>query len=76
MYKRQRNGKHQIVIVETLVQAVIRESHDEVYIAHPGVHRNYNLVSLNYWWPGIRKAIEDYVKTATPAKGARPPEIL
>jgi hypothetical protein len=62
MYKRKRNGKHQLVITETLLQDVIRESHHPMYIDHPGVQRTYHLVSLNYWWPGMTRAIEDYVR--------------
>jgi len=37
-------------------------NHDPVYVAHPGVKRTYDLVSLNYWWPGMRNSIKDYVK--------------
>jgi len=68
MYKRQRNGKHQLVIPETLVQAVIRESHDPIHTAHPGVERTYNLVSLNYWWQCMRMDIEDYVRNCDPCQ--------
>jgi len=35
---------------------------DPVYVAHPGVKRTYDLLSFNYWWPGMRNSIKDYVK--------------
>jgi hypothetical protein len=31
-------------------------------LVHPGVKRTYDLVSLNYWWPGMSNSIKDYVK--------------
>jgi len=41
---------------------VIRENHDAAYAAHPGVKRTCELLALNFWWPGMRKSVEDYVK--------------
>ena len=37
MYRRQQNGKHQLVVPETLIQEVIRENHDLTFVAQPGV---------------------------------------
>jgi len=37
MYRRQQNGKHQLVVPQTLVQDVIRENHNPNYVAHPGI---------------------------------------
>jgi len=54
-------------VPETLIIEVIKENHDPVYISHPGTKRTYDLISLCYWWPGIRKSIADYIKTATRA---------
>ena len=39
MYRRQQNGKHQLVVPQTLIQDVIRENHDPRYVAHPGIKR-------------------------------------
>jgi hypothetical protein len=48
MYRRQRNGNHQLVIPEVLVQDIIKENHSPLFAAHPGVHRIYSLIALNY----------------------------
>jgi transposase InsO family protein len=60
-YRRQRNIKHQFLVPRALVKRVIRENHDPVYAAHPGMKRTCELLALNVWWPGMRKSIEDYV---------------
>jgi len=67
MYRRRTADKHQLVISKTLVQDIIKESHDRIYAAHPGI-RTHDLLALNYWWPGMRKSIEDYVKNCEPCQ--------
>jgi hypothetical protein len=62
MYRRQTGDKHQLVVPRALIPDVIKENHNPVYVAHPGVNRTYKLLSLNYWWPGMRRFIEDYIK--------------
>jgi len=62
MYRRQTGNKHQLVVPKNLIHHIIKVNHDPVYVAHPGVKRTYDLVSLNYWWPGTRNSINDYVK--------------
>ena len=41
MYRRRQNGKHQLVVPETLLQEVIRENHDLIFVAQPGIQRTY-----------------------------------
>jgi len=62
MYRRQTDNKHELVVPKTIIHHIIKVNHDPVYVAHPGVKRTYDLVSLNYWWPGMRNSIKDYVK--------------
>jgi len=46
----------------SLIYDVIKESHNPVYVAHPGVKRPHDLTSLNYWWPGMRRSIVDAIR--------------
>ena len=62
IYRRRSNDKHQLIISNTLVADVIRENHDPVYIAHPGIKRTFELLALSFWWPRMRKAVEEYIK--------------
>jgi len=47
---------------------VIRTNHDPVYVAHPGMKRTFDLISLLYWWPSMRKSVEDYVRKCDPCQ--------
>jgi hypothetical protein len=62
IYRRRRQGRHQLVVPTSIIQDVIRANHDPSYIAHSGINRTHSVIALNYWWPGMRKSIEDYVR--------------
>jgi len=59
IYRRISQDRHQLVVPKSLIQDVIRANHDPSYIAHPGIKRTHNVIALNYWWPGMRRTIED-----------------
>ena len=68
MYRRQQNGKHQLVVPQSLIQDVIRENHDPKYVVHPGIKRTYSLISPNYWWPKMRETVEQYIRRCEPCQ--------
>ena len=68
MYRRQSNNKHQLVVPQTLVQDVIKANHNHPYVVHTGDKRTHRLISLNYWWPGMRRSIEEYIKGCDPCQ--------
>jgi len=35
---------------------------------HPGVKRTDDLISLCYWWPGMRKSIAEYARKCDPCQ--------
>jgi hypothetical protein len=42
---------------------VLQDCHDSPMAGHYGVHKTVELVSRQYWWPNLRKYIEDYIRT-------------
>jgi hypothetical protein len=42
---------------------ILRARHDSPSAGHPGQTKTYDLVSRNFWWPGIRNYIKKYVKS-------------
>jgi hypothetical protein len=66
MYRRQPTDRHQLVIPRTLVQKVIKENHNTIFVAHPGV-RTHDLIS-NYWWPSMRSQQKTMCKSVNFAK--------
>ena len=62
MYRRRSCDIHQVVVPRSLVYDVIQENHNPIYVAHPGVKRTQDLISLKYWWPGMRQTIVHYIR--------------
>lgn len=62
IYRRKHEDEHQLIIPSTPESDVIREKHGQVYIAHPGIKRTYELIALRFWWPGMRNTVEEYIK--------------
>ena len=46
---------------ESLRREIIHAHHDHPATGHPGRAATYELVSRNYWWPGLRKTIARYL---------------
>jgi hypothetical protein len=44
-----------------MIKEVIKEKHDPVIISYPGDKRTQNFIALNFWRPGIRRSIWEYI---------------
>lgn len=53
----------QLVVPASLRPTILKECHDSDIAGHHGVDRTYNRVSQGFYFPGMRRAITDYVKT-------------
>jgi hypothetical protein len=51
LYELRSDGKHQLVVRETLIAEVIKQNHDPTYTSHPGNKRAYSLISLRFGGP-------------------------
>ena len=46
---------------DTLQQQIVQMHHDLPSARHPGQWKTYELVSRNYWWPGMTTFVKKYV---------------
>ena len=54
-------GKVYVPKDEDIRREVVRIYHDSPPAGHPGRWKTYELVSRNYWWPGLSTFVERYV---------------
>ena len=56
--------KGQIIVpnVKELKRAIVSKAHDTPTARHPGRDETLQKVQQNYWWIGMKKWIEDYIK--------------
>ena len=51
LYRRVKGNQPKLVVPQSLIQDVITENHNPIFVAHPGSERTFELISLKYWWP-------------------------
>ena len=50
---------------------VIKEVHDQSAVGHPGIERTLNMIRQFYYWPAMRKDIEQYLRNCHVCKRAK-----
>ena len=62
---------------DALRAEIVRIHHDLPPAGHPGQAKTVELVTRNYWWPGMTKFIKDYVETCdTCCRGRQENQLL
>lgn len=52
-----------ICVPQELRLQVLEEFHNTPYGGHPGFYVTYELISRDFWWPGINKTVKTFTKT-------------
>ncbi|QRW20751.1 Retrotransposable element Tf2 protein [Rhizoctonia solani] len=55
-------GKLVVLDSESLKEQLLREFHNSPLAGHPGQQRTLELVSRNYWWPGMKSSAKEWVE--------------
>jgi Integrase zinc binding domain len=55
-------GKNCIPKDMELRRDIVKMYHDHKMAGHPGVLETYNGIRQNYWWPGLRTFVKNYVQ--------------
>ena len=62
MDRRMKGKQPKLVVPQSLMQDLIAENHNSIFMPHPWSERTFELISLKYWWPKMRQSIEDYIR--------------
>ncbi|QRW18196.1 Retrotransposable element Tf2 protein [Rhizoctonia solani] len=55
-------GKLVVPDSEILKEQLLKEFHDSPLAGHPGQQRTLELLSRNYWWPGMKSSAKEWVE--------------
>ena len=58
LYRRVKGRQPKLVVPQSLIQDVIAENRNPIFVAHPGNERTFEMIFLKYWWPKMRQSIE------------------
>lgn len=62
LYRKVKGKQPKLVVPQSLIQDVIAENQNPIFVVHPGNKRLFELISLKYWWPKMGQSIEGYVR--------------
>ena len=62
-YKRKKPERYQIIIPKSLRETVLEQCHDSIIGGHFGIRKTLEKVRQKYYWAGLYKYIEQYVKS-------------
>ena len=51
-----------VYVPKPLRERLIKEHHDPPVVGYPGIHKTLERLTTSYYFPGMRKAIEEYIK--------------
>ena len=55
--------KHRICVLDCaeIKQTILEEAHRSKYAMHPGITKMYNDLKREFWWPGMKKDVTQFV---------------
>ena len=65
-----------VYVPEPLRMSVLQQHHDAPLAGHPGVSKTLELLTRNYWFPGIKSFVKDYVNSCFLCQQAKVPRHL
>ena len=54
IYRRGKNGEHQMVVPGSLMENLISLNHDPETVGHQGRNSTLEILCLRFYWPGMR----------------------
>ena len=55
---------------------ILESRHDSLLAGHFGIRKTVELISRDYWWPGLRKFVKDYIRTCDACARSKVPRHL
>ena len=56
------DGRIYILNNQKIRERILQENHELVDVGHSGQQRMMELIKWNYWWPGIKTDMKEYVQ--------------
>ena len=55
-------GKMYVPQNQEIRKEIVKKYHNSILAGHPGEQETYLKVKENYWWPGLRTFVKNYIK--------------
>jgi Integrase zinc binding domain len=51
---------------------IIRQYHDHRLAGHPGIYKTHETLTRDYWWPTVKKDVQEYIKGCATCQRVKP----
>jgi hypothetical protein len=72
IYRRRKNGEHQLIVPSRMTARVIALNHDPVTVIYPDRSRTIDILCLRYYWPRMCRNVENYIKNCHDCRHLKP----
>ena len=77
LYKEEKPSPPRLYVPDsTLRTDLLQEAHDSPTSGHLGRDKTYELLSRTFYWPGMRKFVEEYVRSCPSCQASKPSQRL
>ena len=59
---RQHHPHYVVVVPQSLTRNIVRAMHDNPFAGHMGIARTEDRIRQRFFWPGIRRSVQEYIK--------------
>ena len=59
---RQHHPHYVVVVPQSLTRNIVRTMHDNPFAGHMGIARTEDRIRQRFFWPGIRRSVQEYIK--------------
>jgi len=56
---------------ESLRRDIVKKYHDHIAVGHPGRWKTYEVISREFWWPGMSTFVKDYVDSCATCQATK-----
>jgi hypothetical protein len=75
LYIVDRESSDRILLPPSMHARVLEQFHDAPFAGHLGVTRTYERIQRDYYWPGLRAIVNDYVKSCRDCAMFKPASV-
>jgi deoxyuridine 5'-triphosphate nucleotidohydrolase len=66
--------QHRMIVPndKDLRATIIQQYHDHRLAGHPGIYKTHETLTRDYWWPTVKKDVQEYVKGCATCQRVKP----
>ena len=73
--KKQPHPHYVVVVPKSLTRNIVQAMHDNPFAGHMGIARTEDRIRQRFFWPGIRRSVQEYIKQCAACIQRKAPRV-